>query len=251
VHSWQLKTNTLNNKKILIIIPCFNEEQNIVELLADLADTKIDSIDLVALPINDGSKDGTLDKIKSQPTRFINLPNNLGIGGAVQTGIKYAFNNGFDYAIQMDGDGQHPPSELIKIINEALTTKCDICIGSRYINAQGFQSTFVRRFGINFLNNIIYLCTRQKVYDCTSGYRLYNKNAILLFSNYYPDKYPEPEAIVYALLHKLRVKEVPVLMKERKNGVSSISGFSTIYYMVKVSLAIVFLKISFMLQKKY
>ncbi len=241
----------MNTKKILIIIPCFNEEQNIVQLLADLKQITIMGVDLVALPINDGSKDGTLNKIKTHATRFINLPNNLGIGGAVQTGIKYAYNNNFDYAIQMDGDGQHPPSELYKIIYEAINSKCDICIGSRYIDAKGFQSTFIRRFGINFLNKIIYLCTRQKVYDCTSGYRLYNKNAILLFSDYYPDKYPEPEAIVYALLHKLTVKEIPVLMKERKNGVSSISGFSTVYYMVKVSLAIVFLKFSFIFRKKY
>jgi glycosyltransferase involved in cell wall biosynthesis len=240
----------LIRKKALIIIPCFNEEQNIVQLLCDLKQIEIEDTDLVFLPINDGSSDGTLQNIRNNSSAYLNLVNNIGIGGAVQSGIKYAFRNNFDLAIQMDGDCQHPPSELEKIINHANHAQLDLCIGSRYINSEGFQSTFLRKLGINMLNKIIFLTTNKKVYDCTSGYRLYNKKALFLFSKYYPDKYPEPESLVYALLHKLKVGEVSVIMKERKGGVSSISGFSTLYYMTKVSLAIAFLKLSFIFNKK-
>jgi hypothetical protein len=236
--------------KSLIIIPCFNEEQNIVALLNKLKHFCLQGVDFTILPINDGSKDRTLERIKANTKNYLNLSTNLGIGGAVQSGIKYALQNNFDYAIQMDGDGQHPPEELYKIINYAKETNANICIGSRYINSQGFQSTVLRRFGIKCLNNVIHIATRQKIHDCTSGYRLYDKRAIELFAAYYPDKYPEPEAIVYACLNGLKIAEVQVEMKERKNGVSSISGFSTLYYMVKVSLAILFLKLGFIFAKK-
>jgi glycosyltransferase involved in cell wall biosynthesis len=237
--------------KGLIIIPCFNEEQNIIQLLNDLNQILIPNIDLVFLPINDGSKDKTLTNIISKTNNYLNLINNLGIGGAVQSGIKYAYKNGFDFAIQLDGDGQHPANEIIKLIKTFQTTNSDLCIGSRYINAVGFQSTFLRRLGIGFLNKIIYLTTGQKIYDCTSGFRLYGKKSLQLFSNYYPDKYPEPESIVYAILNKLKIAEVSVIMQERKNGKTSISGFSTIFYMLKVSLAILFLKLNFSINQKF
>jgi glycosyltransferase involved in cell wall biosynthesis len=236
--------------KALIIIPCFNEEQNIVALLNKLEKFYLEGIEFTILPINDGSKDKTVEKIKANAKNYLNLSTNLGIGGAVQSGIKYALQNNFDYAIQMDGDGQHPPEELFKIINHAKQTNANICIGSRYIKPQGFQSTVLRRFGIKNLNYVIYITTGQKIYDCTSGYRLYDKRAIELFATNYPDKYPEPETIVYARLSGLKIAEVQVEMKERKNGVSSISGFSTLYYMVKVSLAILFLKLGFIFAEK-
>jgi glycosyltransferase involved in cell wall biosynthesis len=238
-------------KKGLIIIPCFNEEQNIIQLLHDLNQISIPNIDLVFLPINDGSKDKTLTNIISKTNNYLHLINNLGIGGAVQSGIKYAYANNFDFAIQLDGDGQHPANELIKIINNYQKTNCDLCIGSRYIHTDGFRSTFLRRLGIGFLNKIIYISTGQKVYDCTSGFRLYGEKAMQLFSNYYPDKYPEPESIVYAILNKLKIAEVAVVMQERKNGKTSISGFSTVFYMLKVSLAILFLKLNFTINHKF
>ncbi len=238
-------------KKGLIIIPCFNEEQNIIQLLDDLNQISILNIDLVFLPVNDGSKDKTLTNIISKTNNYLHLINNLGIGGAVQSGIKYAFANNFDFAIQLDGDGQHPANELIKLIKTFQTTNSDLCIGSRYINADGFQSTFLRRLGIGFLNKIIYLTTGQKVFDCTSGFRLYGTKSLQLFSNYYPDKYPEPESIVYAILNNLKIAEVAVIMQERKNGKTSISGFSTVFYMLKVSLAIVFLKLNFSINQKF
>lgn len=236
-------------KKALIIIPCFNEEQNIVPLLHDLKQVEIENTDLFFLPVNDGSSDNTLSNIKANSSTHLHLVNNLGIGGAVQSGIKYAYRNNFDFAIQMDGDGQHPPSELNKIIQHTQHANLDLCIGSRYLSSEGFQSTYLRKFGIHFLNKLIFVTTGKKIYDCTSGYRLYNQKALTLFSKYYPDKYPEPESLVYALLHKLTVGEVGVEMKERKDGVSSISGFSTLYYMTKVSLAILFLKLGFIFKK--
>ncbi len=237
------------NKKGLIIIPCFNEEQNIVQLLHDLKQVKIEAIDFTFLPINDGSSDQTLASIKQHSANYLHLSNNLGIGGAVQTGIKYACRNNYDFAVQMDGDGQHPPSELHKIISYSQKNNLDLCVGSRYLSTEGFQSTYLRRFGIHFLNKLIYFTTGKKIYDCTSGYRLYNQKALSLFANYYPDKYPEPESIAYALLHQLKVGEVGVEMKERKDGVSSITGLSTLYYMTKVSLAILFLKLGLIFKK--
>lgn len=237
-------------KKILIIIPCYNEAENIVSLLSELALVNIHNISLTALPINDKSKDDTLKLLQQHANQYLNLTNNLGIGGAVQSGIKYALKNDFDYAIQMDGDGQHPPSELSKLIEHALNTNCDICLGSRYINYQGFQSSAMRRVGIKILNFLIQVCVKQKVYDSTSGYRVFNKKAIELFSSYYPDKYPEPEVIVYAKLNGLTIEEIPVFMRGREGGESSIGGFSSLYYMLKVSLAILFLKLNFIFTKK-
>jgi glycosyltransferase involved in cell wall biosynthesis len=238
------------SQKVMLIIPCFNEEQNIESLLTDLRQITIVGFQLVALPINDNSGDATLDKIKNNSENYLDLVNNLGIGGAVQCGLKYALQNDFDWAIQLDGDGQHPPSEIHKLLTKTLAFDLDLCIGSRYLVPKGFQSSYLRRLGIRLLNNLIYFVTKQKLTDCTSGFRLYNKRAINLFVNYYPDQYPEPESIVYALLNGLKVGEVAVEMKERKNGVTSIAGFSTIYYMLKVSLAIIFLKIGFKKSKK-
>ena len=152
--------------------------------------------------------------------------------------------------MQIDGDGQHPPSEIVKLLNLISSSNCDICIGSRFICTEGFQSTTLRRVGINFINKLIFLVTNNTILDSTSGFRIINKRAIHLFSNHYPDKYPEPESIVLALLNGLIVKETQVEMKERKDGTSSIHGFYTIYYMLKVSLAILFLKLDYTLNKK-
>lgn len=232
-----------SNKKVLLIIPCYNEEHNIGKLLTELKSVQIPGIEITPLPVNDCSKDNTVSEIKKHHIAFLNLPVNLGIGGAVQSGIIYAYRNNFDIAVQMDGDGQHPPQELHKIILPIIQNETDIAIGSRFINKEGFQSTFFRRFGINFLSGLIKLCTGKRVLDCTSGYRAFNRKAIELCVKYYPDKYPEPESIVYLLNNGLNVKEIPVIMKSREGGVSSISGFSSIYYMLKVSLAILFLNL--------
>ena len=162
----------------------------------------------------------------------------------MQTGFKYALRNGFDIAIQMDGDGQHPPSELEKIILPIYTNEADVSIGSRYINKEGFQSSALRRIGINYFKWFNKLLTGITIYDSTSGYRALNRKALKVVSDYYPDEYPEPEAIILYSINKLRIKEVAVIMRERQGGESSIRAYKTIYYMIKVTLSTLFLYIS-------
>jgi len=143
----------------------------------------------------------------------------------------------------MDGDGQHPPGELHKLIEPLLKDEADVIIGSRFIDKEGFQSSVMRRFGINFFSKLNKMLVGVNIKDSTSGYRVYNKKAIAELIKYYPDEYPEPEAIVYLTNKKLKIKEVPVLMNERLGGVSSIRSFSSIYYMIKVSLNSIFLNL--------
>jgi glycosyltransferase involved in cell wall biosynthesis len=231
------------NKTILIIFPCYNEEENIAGLLSFAQNLKINGYEIVCLPVNDFSTDATLQEIRKSTRVYLNLVNNLGIGGAVQAGLKFAKAQHFDFAIQVDGDGQHPVDEIEKLVAEVERSGCDICIGSRYIEQKGFQSTATRRMGIRIINALIRLVTGKKIYDSTSGFRMFNKKAIDLFSDYYPDKYPEPESIVYGLVNGLTICETAVMMKERQGGKSSIAGFNSVYYMVKVSLALFFLKI--------
>jgi glycosyltransferase involved in cell wall biosynthesis len=231
------------NKKVLIVIPCYNEQDSIASLLEELSRCSVPGATITALPVNDCSLDRTLEEIKKSNTPFLNLPVNLGIGGAVQSGLIYAYRNNYDIAVQMDGDGQHPPAELIKIITPILGNETDVCIGSRFLDNKGFQSTLARRTGIKFLSTLIKLFSGQTVSDCTSGYRAFNRKAIELCVEYYPDKYPEPESILYLIKKGIRVKETPVIMRERTGGVSSIRSFSSIYYMIKVSLAICFIQI--------
>lgn len=238
------------NKTILLIFPCYNEESNIANLLAMAKGLKLQGYEFTCLPVNDYSKDNTLFEIRNNSANYLNLVNNLGIGGAVQSGIKYAEFNNFDYAIQVDGDGQHPIDQIVKLVNEAENTKCDVCIGSRYIKQEGFQSTVTRRLGIKLINLLIKIVTGVQIHDSTSGFRIFNRKAIKLFSNYYPDKYPEPESIVYGLINSLKINEVAIIMKERQGGQSSIAGFKPIYYMIKVGLAILFLKFSSIISKK-
>lgn len=228
--------------KILIILPSYNEEKSIGNILQQLKHINIPNCELVALPVNDGSTDNTISEIKKHSSHYLDLPKNLGIGGAVQSGLKYAHENNFDIAVQMDGDGQHPPLELIKIISPILNNETDVCIGSRFIDKEGFQSSFLRRAGIKFLSALIKLRCGQNILDCTSGYRAFNKKAIEECVKYYPKKYPEPESALHLIKKGIRVKEVPVKMDPRDGGTSSISGFRSIYYMLKVSWAILRVK---------
>lgn len=233
------------NLKIAIIIPCFNEESNVLQLSNEIEKT-IFSLPIEVKPIfiNDCSTDNTKLILEKNNLNHINLSVNLGIGGAVQTGFKYALRNGFDIAIQMDGDGQHPPSELEKIILPIYTNEADVSIGSRYINKEGFQSSALRRIGINYFKWFNKLLTGITIYDSTSGYRALNRKALKVVSDYYPDEYPEPEAIILYSINKLRIKEVAVIMRERQGGESSIRAYKTIYYMIKVTLSTLFLYIS-------
>jgi len=228
--------------KVLILIPCYNEEMNIKNVICNIRNftdynTEADyTIDYVV--INDCSKDMTLTICKENKYNYLNLPINLGIGGCVQTGYKYAYEQRYDIAIQHDGDGQHDPSYFGNIINPIISSQADIVIGSRFINKNGFQSTRFRRFGIGILSWIIRLCTNIKIYDVTSGYRAVNKKYIEFFSKQYTQDFPEPESIVYAARKNAKIVEVPVVMHERKEGESSIGTLKSMYYMVKVSLSI-------------
>lgn len=220
--------------KILAIVPAFNEEQNLHRLAELFKDIR--NVDVVI--INDCSKDSTSKIAKEIGFQVIDLPSNLGIGGAVQTGYKYAEKHGYDIAIQVDGDGQHNPSYIEGLIQPLLKGEADLVIGSRYLEKQGFQSSMIRRFGIKYFTYLIHILQKRKITDPTSGFRACNRRVIELFSKRYPLDYPEPESIVYLLRNKFSIKEVPVVMNERHGGVSSINPLKSIYYMIKVSLAI-------------
>lgn len=224
------------NKRILVIIPCYNEAENISKLFDQLKEIRIKSCTVSPLFINDASTDSTKNVLEEKELLFLDNVVNLGIGGTVQLGFLYAHENNFDFAVQMDGDGQHPPRELTKLIEPLLNNEADVIIGSRFIDNKGFRSTFTRRLGIKFFSLLNKILVNISIKDPTSGYRAYNKNAIKELILYYPDEYPEPEAIVYMAHKKLRMKEVPVTMNERENGSSSIRQFTTLYYMAKVSL---------------
>lgn len=219
----------------LIIIPAFNEGENILNTVNEIK-TKAPDFDYIV--INDCSKDETLNILKSYNLNYINLPVNLGIGGAVQTGYKYAMENDYEIAVQVDGDGQHDPKFLSLLSKVMIEEKADMVIGSRFIENKGFQSTFMRRVGISYFTNLIKILTGYKITDPTSGFRMANKEVIELFANDYPRDYPEPESVVSLLKRHLKVIEVPVEMKERQGGVSSIKMWNSVYYMVKVTIAI-------------
>lgn len=225
--------------KFLLIIPAYNEAENIERVLqtvrAELPQVSI-------LVIDDGSADETFSKAE----RFgatVRLPANLGIGGAVQTGFKAALREGFDFCIQVDGDGQHPASEVKKLIAQVVAQPdSDILIGSRYVRRDGFQSTRLRRFGSWILSKIIKTLFKNQVTDPTSGLRLYSKRAIKLFSVEYPVEFPEPVSLALALSKGLKVNEIAVNMAERLHGQSSINGIKPVIYMLRVSFQICFVK---------
>lgn len=221
--------------KKIVIIPAYNESENIVNTVKEIKE-KASDFDYVV--INDCSSDKTLEILESNHLNYINLPVNLGIGGAVQTGYKYALEHEYDMAVQVDGDGQHNPAYLHSLEETLIKENADMVIGSRFIKNEGFQSTFARRMGIVYFTKMIKSLTGTTITDPTSGFRLVNKDVIVLFANDYPRDYPEPESIVALLKRKKKVIEVPVQMKERQGGVSSIRLWNSVYYMIKVSIAI-------------
>lgn len=225
--------------KILIIVPAYNEAENIEKFINELRKYINNNTD--TLIINDCSTDNTKEILIKNNYNFLDLPINLGIGGAVQAGYIFAKEYGYDIAIQMDGDGQHKPEYINKLVEPIIDGSADITIGSRFKetkDTKGFKSSFMRRLGIKYLSTLIYLFTNKKIYDVTSGFRAVNKRYIALYANQYAQDYPEPEAIVTALRNGARVEEIPVIMQERLGGKSSINFLRSIYYMVKVSMAI-------------
>ena len=222
--------------KTLIIIPAYNEGESILKTVNILTKSN-KAVDYVI--INDGSKDKTKEICIDNKLNFIDLPNNLGIGGAVQTGYLYALQNDYDIAIQFDGDGQHDANYIDNLIKE-IKKGADLVIGSRFVeNLSEFKSTRLRRLGINFLSWLIKLCTGTKVYDPTSGFRAVNRDIMKIFADEYPVDYPEPDTIVRIIKKGYKVREIPVKMNERENGTSSINAFKSVYYMIKVSISII------------
>lgn len=188
--------------------------------------------------INDASDDNTSSIVKAAGFPSINLSANLGIGGAMQTGYLYAYNHDYEIAVQLDGDGQHDPIYIDKIIAPIINNEADMVIGSRFIEYDGFQSTRLRRLGIGFFRKFISLLTGAKFTDPTSGFRACNKLIIAHFARYYPFDYPEPETLVMMRRNGYRLVEIPVMMHERAGGRSSIQSLKTLYYMIKVTMAI-------------
>lgn len=228
--------------KILVIIPAYNEAENIESLINNINEL-CPYVDY--LVVNDCSEDDTEEILHRIGASYMSNPVNLGIGGTVQGGYVYANKMGYDIAIQVDGDGQHDISYLKNLIEPIENEEADIVIGSRFIEKQGFQSSAGRRFGISFLSELIKVCTGIKVKDVTSGFRAVNREFIKIYANDYPQDYPEPEAIVAGVMYGGRIKEIPVKMRERAGGTSSINLWKSVYYMIKVSLAIIIRRISF------
>lgn len=222
--------------KKLVIIPAYNEEGNLERTIEDI---KKNAPDFDYVIINDCSTDRTLDMCRKHGYSYLNLPVNLGIGGAVQTGYRYAYYRGYDVAVQFDGDGQHDASFLETMAKELEQSNSDMVIGSRFIEKEGFQSSVLRRVGIVYFTFLIKLLTGKTITDPTSGMRMVNRKLLKKFTEDYPKDYPEPESVVAILAGNYKVKEIPVIMKERMEGESSISFRKSIYYMIKVSVAIV------------
>lgn len=229
-------------KKPLLIIPAYNEEGSIEKVIGNLVEN-YPQYDYVV--INDGSLDHTGEICEKNGYNVVNLPINLGIGGAVQTGYQYARRYGYDIAVQIDGDGQHDVSFLDQVIAPLHAGEADVVIGSRFLKREGFQSSATRRVGIGILSGLIRLCTGVQVKDVTSGFRAVNKKFIDVYAADYPSDYPEPEAVITAVMYRGRILEVPVVMKERENGESSINLKKSVYYMIKVTLAILVRRISY------
>jgi glycosyltransferase involved in cell wall biosynthesis len=221
--------------RLLAIVPAYNEEAAVADVIREIrrAEAEID-----ILVIDDGSSDATAEVAHAAGARVARLPFNLGIGGAVQTGFRVAWDEGYDVAIQIDGDGQHPPEELPRLLSPLAEGRADYVIGSRFAQPSDYQAPRTRRSGILLLSWLVSRIVGRRMTDTTSGFRAAGRRAIELFAAHYPHDYPEVEATVIAARSGLRVIEVPVQMRARTAGRSSISPLQSIYYMVKVMLAV-------------
>ena len=219
----------------LALVPAYNEAEAIESVISELR--AVDP-ELEIVVIDDGSTDGTAARAERLGVDVVRLPYNLGIGGAMQTGYQYAREHGFELAIQFDGDGQHDAREIHKLIQPILNGEADMAVGTRFANGTRYRPPFARRVGIQLFARIVSLIVRQRVTDTTSGFRAVNRSGIMLFAADYPHDYPEVETTVLVHRNRLRMVEVPVTMRTRAAGHSSITLFQSIYYMIKVSLAL-------------
>jgi glycosyltransferase involved in cell wall biosynthesis len=221
--------------RCLVIVPAFNEEATISEVVTEVLDH---DPSFEVLVVDDGSSDATAGCAHAAGARVLRLPLNLGIGGAVQAGYMYALENDFDVAVQVDGDGQHDAGELGRLLEPVLAGRADLAIGTRFSGPAAYRAPFARRVGIGMFAALVSIRVRQRMTDTTSGFRAVNRRGIRLFAVDYPHDYPEVEAVVTAARGNLRVCEVPVLMRPRIAGQSSITTFRSFYYVVKVLLAL-------------
>ncbi|HVA30763.1 MAG TPA: glycosyltransferase family 2 protein [Gaiellaceae bacterium] len=221
--------------KRIAIVPAYNEERNVGRVVDELHAFD-PGLDVVV--VSDGSWDGTAEVAAEHGAHVVRLPFNLGIGGAVQTGFQYAFQNGYELVVRCDGDGQHIPAELPKVLEPVLAGEADIAVGSRFAGGDGYRSSATRRIGIRLLALVVSAIAKQRVTDTTSGFQALNRKALGLFAADYPHDYPEVEGMVMLIKHRLRLREVPVSMREREHGSSSITALHSIYYMAKVLVAL-------------
>jgi glycosyltransferase involved in cell wall biosynthesis len=230
-------TNVAEAAELLVIVPCFNEAASIAGVIQDIR-THAEFADI--LVVDDGSSDTTsLEAAKW--ARCIRLPVNLGIGGAVQTGIRFADRSGYGACVQVDGDGQHPADQIAKLVTVMRSKQAQIVVGSRYLDDNdGFKSSFMRRLGSRVISKTLGVCFGPcKITDPTSGFRMMDRRAIEFFSRHYPADFPEPISIAWALANGLEVAETPVTMRRRQAGASSIRMFKTWSYMIRVVVYIV------------
>ncbi|MFQ5708460.1 MAG: glycosyltransferase family 2 protein [bacterium] len=221
--------------KVLIIIPAFNEERNIASVIHSIQ-KDCPKHDIVV--INDGSSDSTAELAEKCGVPVISLPFNLGIGGAVQTGLLYADRNGYDVAIQLDADGQHKSEEVEKLTSLIEQNNCDMVMGSRFLADVNYSSTFMRRLGNRIFSFLIALVAGQSFADSTSGFRAFGRKAIEFLSEHYPIDFPEPESLVLLKRNGFKINEVSVSMRERQGGESSVTRFKAVYFMISISIAI-------------
>lgn len=236
----------MQNPKILLIVPAYNEEECILNTYNKIVKfNNENNTNFDVIVINDGSTDNTLSICQTNKIPFISLIHNLGIGGAVQTGYKYAYENNYDIAVQYDGDGQHDVAYVRNIISPIIKGDADVVIGSRFVDktTSDFKSSISRRAGIKIISFFIKIVTGTTVLDTTSGFRAVNKDIIRDFASSYPTEYPEPITTTELLRKKYVVKEVAVSMNEREGGESSIKTWKTVYYMVNVILSILIIKV--------
>ncbi|MBR3199008.1 MAG: glycosyltransferase family 2 protein [Bacilli bacterium] len=228
--------------KILLVVPAYNEEKSILKVYKKITEhNKHNQLKYDCIVINDGSKDKTEEICIKNNIPYVSLVHNLGIGGAVQTGYKYALEKGYDIAVQFDGDGQHDINHISNIVEPIINGEVNMVIGSRFIddNSSEFKSSLLRRCGIKIISFFIKLVTRKRVYDTTSGFRAVDRKLIEFFATDYPTEYPEPVSTTKILRCGYKVKEVPVSMNKREAGVSSITAWKNVYYMINVVLSII------------